>query len=332
MALLFPNDHDRACILAFMARAVQSPGVKLQWAPLIQGCEGNGKTFLIRVMVHCVGERYSHMANAQDLANKFNSWIEGKLFIGVEELYISDRRDAIDTLKNLITNRRIEIQAKGQNQVTGDNRANFMITTNYRDAITKTENDRRYGVFYTAQQEASDLTRDGMTGSYFPTLYRWFDQAGAAAINHHLRAYAIPAELDPAGLAHRAPSTSSTSAAIEESLGPLEQAILEAIGSGDQGFRGGWVSSFYLGDLVNRRRFRAPPNSWDRVMQRLGYVKHPTLAGGRTNNDVAPEGKKSRLWVRRDSIAHLNHHTAATASAAYTTANAGLAQGVTAAG
>ena len=334
MALLFPDARDRAWILAYMARAVQSPGVKLQWAPLIQGVEGNGKTFLIRVMVHCVGERYAHMCNAQDLANKFNSWIEGKLFIGVEEIYISDRRDAIDTLKNLITNRRIEIQAKGQNQITGDNRANFMLTTNYRDAIMKTDNDRRYGVFYTAQQESSDLARDGMTGSYFPNLYKWFDQAGgAAAINHHLRTYAIPAEMDPAGLAHRAPVTSSTAAAIEESRPAVEQAVLEAIATGETGFRGGWVSSNYLAQLIERVRPRSvAPMQFDKLMQALGYVKHPALSGGRTNNEVAPDMKKARLWVKRDSISALNHATGAAVATAYTVANAGLAQGVAAAG
>ena len=327
LALLIPNERDRQWLLAWMARVVQSPGEKLQWAPLIQGCEGNGKSLLIDVMVYCVGERYSHIPNAQDLSNKFNPWIEGKLFAGVEEIYISDRRDVLDMLKVLITNRRIEIQAKGQNQVTGDNRVNFMLTSNHRDAVAKTENDRRYAVFYTDQQESADLARCGMVGNYFPTFYGWWRKPEAkAAVAHFLRTMAIAEEMDPAGLAHRAPVTSSTSAAIEEGLGPIEQAIVEAVASGDTGFRGGWVSSFYLNELLERRRLRnrCPPNHWDRIVTSLGYVKHPALSKGRTNNEVAPEGRKSRLWVKKDSIAALNLTTPTAAAAAYTAANSGL--------
>jgi len=327
LRLLFPVERDRQWLLAWMARAVQSPGVKLQWAPLIQGCEGNGKTFLSHVMIHCIGERYCHTANAQDFSNKFNGWMEGKLFCALEEIYTSDRRDVLDALKVMITNSRVEIQAKGQNQVTGDNRVNFMLFTNHKDAISKTQNDRRYGMFFTDQQEAADLARCGMGGAYFHTLYAWLRADGGAIINGFLRAYQIPAEMDPAGLAHRSPQTSSTAAAIVESMGPAEQAILEAVGSEETGFRGGWVSSHWLDEMLKRRnlRNRCPPNSWDRMMQTLGYVKHPALAGGRVNNPVTPDGTKPRLWVLKDSIPALNLSSPAAVAAAYTKANSDLA-------
>src|SRR3546814_2632418 len=51
---------------------------------------------------------------------------------------------------------RVEIQAKGQDQVTGDNRANFILTSNHKDAIVKTVNDRRYCVLFTAQQRSEE--------------------------------------------------------------------------------------------------------------------------------------------------------------------------------
>lgn len=173
LAKLLPNDRDRLILLSYMAACVQHIGVKFQWCPLIQGVEGNGKTLLATCLARAVGWKYTHTPNANDLANKFNAWILGKLIILVEEIYVNDRKEAVETLKPLITNPVIEIQGKGTNQATGDNRANFFMCTNHKDAIRKTKNDRRYCVFYTAQQTETDIRQMGMSGRYFPDLYDW---------------------------------------------------------------------------------------------------------------------------------------------------------------
>lgn len=334
LAKLFPVEGDRALLLAYMASAVQNPGVKFQWWPLVQGTEGNGKTFLAEVMVAAIGEAYCHSPSAQDISNKFNAWIERILWVTVEEIFVQERRDVLDTLKILVTNRRIEIQGKGANQVTGDNRANGMLMTNHKDAMPKTASDRRYAPLFCAQQEAADLVRDGMDGSYFPDLYRWFRCGGSAITTGFLRSYAIPAALDPAGAAHRAPMTSSTADAIEASLGPVEQAVLEALGAEETGFRGGWISSKYFSDLLDHRhlRSRCPPRTWNDVLRALGYVRHPALPGGRLNQVVMPDGIKPRLWVRAGSIPALNLTTPAAVAHAYCTANGspGMGAGVAA--
>ena len=318
---LLPHRRDRDILLAYMASLVQNPGVKFQWWPLLQGCEGNGKTILLRLLAYCVGERYAHFPSAQDLANKFNGWLDRKLFVGIEEIYVSDRRDMLDMLKTYITNDRIEIQFKGKDQVTADNRANGILCTNHKDAVPKTQNDRRYCILYTAQQEFTDLARDGMTGRYFPDLWAWYRNGGAAAFAHYLRTYQMPAALDPARECPRAPHTSTTDEAMSASLGQNEQAVLEAIGDGRPGFCGDFVSSKWLGDLLKGRR--APPNSWDAMMRSLGYVKHPALPGGRANAPVAPDGCKPRLWVRHDSPA-LALTTGAEVAAQYQRTNTGL--------
>lgn len=325
LELLLPNYRDRSILINYMASLVQNPGVKFQWWPLIQGAEGNGKTLLLSVMSYCVGERYSHTPNAQDLANKFNGWIDQKLFLGIEEIHVSDRRDVLDFLKVLITNARVEIQRKGADQVTGDNRANGILLTNHQDSIPKTNGDRRYCVLWTAQQEFAHLARDGMDGDYFPRLYAWLRDGGYAIVNKWLRSYAVQAELDPAGLCHRAPVTSSTAEAIEVSQGPVEQAILDAVAGGDVGFRGGWVSSHFLRLMLVDRRLtsKAPGNQWNRILAGLGYDRHTALAGGRTNNDVVPDGRKSVLWVKRGSIPALNLTTPTEVERAYGLANNG---------
>jgi hypothetical protein len=285
-----------------MAACVQYPGVKFQWCPLLQGTEGNGKTIFTDCITYAVGSRYTHLPNAQDLGSKFNIWVLNKLFIGVEEVYVSDRREALDALKPLITNRRIEIQGKGVDQITGDNRANFLMCSNHKDAILKTANDRRYCVFYTAQQSAEDLQRDGMSGAYFPNLYKWLRADGYAIVNDYLASYAIPAALNPATECHRAPETTSTSEAMQVSLGSIEQDIQEAVEAGSPGFCLPWVSSLALDRLIADNHRRLSRNRRRDILGALGYVPHPGLPGGRTHNSLPTEGGRPRLYIKPQHI------------------------------
>lgn len=302
VAKLFPDERDRLIIISYMAAMVQHIGVKFQWAPLIQGMEGNGKTFLFHVVAYSVGEHYTHFPSASDIANKFNSWIQGKLFIGLEEIYVSDKREVSEALKPLITNRRIEVHAKGANQITGDNRANFMLSSNHKDAIQKTEGDRRYCVFFTGQQDPGDLERDGMNGSYFPQLYDWARKGGFAAIAHFLQTYQIDNQYNPATACHRAPVTSSTSEAIAVSSGGLEQELEEAIAQGRPGFLGGWISSTALTRLLEElhatRILRQ--NKRKEMLKNMGYAQHPCLPGGRATALVTQEGNRPTLYVKKD--------------------------------
>jgi hypothetical protein len=300
LARLLPVEGDRAILLSYMAAMVQFPGVKFQWMPLIQGMEGNGKTLLTTCLEHAIGKRYSHRPNASDISNKFNAWLIGKLFIGIEEIYVADRQEALDALKPLITNDRVDIQGKGDNQETGDNRANFLATSNHRDAVRKTLSDRRYCVFYTAQQEPGDIERAGMGGEYFPRLYSWLRAGGYAVVNNYLRTYAIPDALNPAGACHRAPQTSTTQEAIQNSLGGIEQEVMEAVEQGRAGFSGGWVSSLALDRLIDDRRIRMTPNKRRDLLRGLGYDPHPGLRDGRVNNMITDAGLvgKPRLYIR----------------------------------
>lgn len=332
LAKMLPDENDRNILMAYMAACVQHIGAKFQWTPLLQGCEGNGKTLFITCISAAVGNRYTHLPNASDLGGngaKFNSWLQNKLFIGVEEIYVSDRREVSDALKPLITNKRVEIQGKGADQVTGDNRANFFMCSNHKDAILKTRGDRRYCVFFTAQQEVEDLARDGMRGDYFPNLYRWLQNGGYAIVAHYLSTYKIPESLNPATLCQRAPVTTSTSEAIEVSMGGIEQEIMEAVDEGRSGFSGGWISSMAFDKLLQARRDdkRIPPNKRKGLLHGLGYVLHPELKGGRVNSIVMQEGGKPRLYIKNDHVS-TNLTTAAGILKAYSEAQGYLAGAV----
>lgn len=313
---LLPDERDRAILLAYLAALVQYPGVKFQWCPVIQGAEGNGKSFISSCIEKAIGDKYTHKPNATDIANKFTGWLVGKLFISVEEIKTDHKRETLDALKPLITNPRVEIQGKGANQVTGDNRANFLMFSNHKDAIPTGIDKRRYCVFYCAQQSPGTdwLARDGMVGNYFPRLYSWAKAGGYAHVAHYLATYEIPVELNPAGVCQRAPATTSTAEAASLSLGALEQEIREAIDSGDTpGLRGGWASSKALHKALAAAGLRRPSHHRLReAMHALGYVLHPALHDGRVNSPIMipDDNSKPRLYVRQGHIALNETHPA----------------------
>ena len=305
---LLPDERDQTILLSYMAACVQYKGHKIQWAPLIQGVEGNGKTLFTRCLKYAIGDKYSHMPNASKIDSEFNGWLLNKLFIGVEDIYVPEnRREILERLKPMITGGDgLEIQLKGVDQVTRDICANFMLNSNHKDAIKKTLNDRRYCVFYTSQQEALHIIRDGMTGNYFQKLYQWLNDGGYAAVAGMLEDYVIPAEFNPTGLCQRAPDTSSTSEAVSQGMGSIEQEILEAIDEERTGFAGGWVSSLALDTLIRdlRKDHMVPRNKRRELMKSIGYDYHPHLNNGRVNNGLPIDGmKKPRLYIRNGHLA-----------------------------
>ena len=280
---MIPDTQMRLILIAYMASLVQNPGVKFQWAPCIQGVEGNGKTLLLTAMAMAVGRKYTHYPNADDIGNKFNDWITETLFCPVEEMHQAKNPEITEALKGLITNSVLAVQGKGLKQTTGDNRANFMFCSNRKDALIKSANDRRVCPIFTAQQTQRDIINAGMDGLYFPQLWRWLNTGGAAYWTHYLQTFAIPDELNPAGSCHRAPITSSTAEALEVSTPRAQRIIAEAIAEHRVGFRNGWISSIQLAILFDRVRGPGVSRK-DRAdaIIALGYALHPNLTNGRS--------------------------------------------------
>jgi hypothetical protein len=303
LAKLLPDRHDRDVLLAYMAACVQYKGVKFQWAPLVQGVEGNGKSLLTRCVAFAIGERYTHFPKASQIAEKFNGWMAGRIFIGVEDVYVPEsQREVLEELKPMITNDKLEIERKGVDQVTMRVCCNFILNCNDKGAMRKSRNDRRLALFYTAQQEKEHLARDGMTDGYFQRLYAWLRAGGYEIVNELLHTHVIPDEYNPAH-GHIAPITSSTDEALAHGLGHVEQEILEAIERDEPGFRGGWVSSMAVDKLLERtgRARSIAQNKRRDLMLNLGFDYHPALTKGRVNSTVLPDGGKPRLFVLRDS-------------------------------
>lgn len=336
VARMLPDGRDAEILLTYMASVKQHPGMKAQWWPVVQGAQGNGKSSLLNIMSFAVGAHYSHLPNTEKMirnGSNFNGWIEGKLFLGLDEIHGNgtDRRAFFNGFKTTVTNLFLPVEGKGIEEATRDNRVNGMIVVNDRDGVPITDGDRRYAALFCAQQTRADLLRDGMTDAYFSDFYDWLKgrsaygahgpNYGLRVINHHLARRALAADVDPAQLAIHAPMTTSTQDAIAAGLGRAEQEIMEAIEEERQGFSGGWVSSIYLDRLLDAKRIPLPNNKRREAMQSLGYDWHPALLAlsnpGRVTSVVSPDGGKPRLYVKMGSLAAQNLTDPASVAKAY---------------
>lgn len=311
VAKLLPDARDQQIVLTWFASMVQNPGVKFQWAVVLQGAEGNGKTFLLNALSYAVGESNTHMPNPEDMNEKYNDYLHNNLLIGVEEVHMDGRRDMLDRLKKYITNSRVEIRAMGTNKFMATNLTNWLFLTNHKDAVVKTKNDRRYCVFYTAQQTVEDVVAAGMGGRYWPDMWNWARNGGFDAVAKWLKSVPLMEEFDPAGICHRAPVTSSTAEAIEETRGYIEQAIIELIDEDLAGFKGGWISSTKLREHLKERGVRGSNRAKAQAVAALGYVFLDNADRGRAGHVIEEGGTRPSLYVRPEMIGQglgLNHY------------------------
>lgn len=319
---ILPNGNDAEMLLAYMAACVQHQGTKFTWCPLIQGVQGNGKSTLGRVLARAIGEKYVHeMEGGQMTETKFTGWLSQSVVVVVHDLKI--RRDALNKIKPMITETRQSIERKRIDQSEEHVCANFLLTTNHKDAIPLDRAERRFAVFLCAQQTPEDLKQQGFTAEYFKKFFHWLEKENGYEIcADFLWECPIPDAWNPATDCRTAPVTTTREEALEAALPEGAMYILEEIRSDTPGFCGGWVSSLKVRDLLIARRSRGSnPKLIGKLMTELGYIRHPGLGKrGQASCRITEEGGRPALYVRRNHLTIENLSTAAEITGAYVAA------------
>ena len=151
LADLFPDREHQCLVLDFMAHIVKHPGKKLMYAMLIKGCQNEGKSLFYNLMERMLGVSNCSVVGTNQIKERFNGWAADKLLCMVEEVRVSGREahEILDSLKPLVTNRRVAIEKKGVESATMRNFCNLYLATNYDDAIPIDDGDTRYMILFT---------------------------------------------------------------------------------------------------------------------------------------------------------------------------------------
>ncbi|KAH7830960.1 putative Poxvirus D5 protein [Monocercomonoides exilis] len=143
------NEKLYQYILCWIVSILQNPGKKSETSLVLKGLQGIGKNVWANVFAELL-EGYScpNVTEIAELTGQFNSIVEGKMLIALNELKnVGDDRTAdFDALKSIITDSTIRINEKNQPRRTAENEANFIFVTNHSFPVKVEIGDRRYVV------------------------------------------------------------------------------------------------------------------------------------------------------------------------------------------
>ena len=293
---LLSDKREQQILLNWLAYIVQNAGKRINWAILLQGAQGTGKSYFAKVLEWVLGSNAKSL-DPSALGERFTGWAHGAVVNIVEEIRIKgdDKWRIMDRLKPFITNSMIQIEEKGRDHRTVPNFTNYLLLTNYKDALPITNDDRRFCVMYGRIQNETELFdyfggRDA-TGDYFEYLFAESEKH-AGAIKTFLLKYKISDDFKASG---RAPDTNSRRLMIQANVSPEQCTVEDLINKHDCGVVNGrildvtWLNELCTidGDLLPQTRTLA------HILSDMGYQQ---IEGRRVF--VKKTDKRHYVWFK----------------------------------
>lgn len=300
---ILPNERDRLIFISFLAYVVQTRS-RPNWMIILQGVQGDGKSFFADLMQAVLGRRNVRRLDAQQLEDRYTAWAVGQLFCFVEELRLQghSRFEIYNKIKPFISNSEMNVHPKNVNPYQAINTTAYMAATNYMDALPVDDNDRRSFILKSAWQSGAAIRLfEAENPDYFRNLFGALERAGA--LRRWLTEFELHEEFDAKG---RAPLTEARDEMIELSKTDIQLAFEEIVES-DQHPRVGRdlvISGNLIAELSERTKEHISYRGVGSLLQANGYLKLPFRI--RVDKD---QPNKDSVWVHDRKI--IPHESAA---------------------
>jgi hypothetical protein len=177
-------DGDRvrfSYLMGWMARMLQFPAEQGEVAVVLKGGEGTGKGTLAKALLHIIGHHGFAISNAKHLIGNFNGHLRDAIFLFADEAFFAGDKTHVGTLKSLITEPYLTVEAKFQNAVQTPNRLHVMMASNDEWVVPAALDARRFFVLVVSQNRANDH-------DYFAAIWEQMEAGGYTAMLHDLLA------------------------------------------------------------------------------------------------------------------------------------------------
>lgn len=170
------DEREQRILMDWLAFVIQNPGERINWALLLQGAQGTGKSYFVKLLQLILGEHVRNL-DPTAISGRFTGWAHGSLVVAVEEIRISgtNKYEVLDRMKPFISNDTVQIEEKGRDHRTVPNFTSYLLLTNHKDAIPITTGDRRYCVLFsrvqTEKQLFDELGGEQKASDYFEHLF-----------------------------------------------------------------------------------------------------------------------------------------------------------------
>lgn len=165
-------NHDEGIytfLLDWIANMLQYPENK-SVVPIMICKQGAGKGLLIDLLRNLIGEEKFLESDEpdRDVWGKFNAAMGKKFLVHLNELEMRHVIGNQSTLKALVTQKTMQINAKGKDQVTIKSFHHFIVTTNKPNPIPTSDDDRRNIIWESSAEKKGDK-------SYFTKMYKMIE-------------------------------------------------------------------------------------------------------------------------------------------------------------
>lgn len=291
---LFIDKKDEGFLMDWLAYVVQNPGQRVNYGVVMQGTQGDGKSFFRCLMETVIGMSNVRVLKAKSLEGDFNSWAVGQCVTAVEEIRLSghNRYETLNSLKDQITNDHIEVHEKGKGQYSAVNTTNYMLFTNFRDALPIDDNDRRYLILQSQWQSRKQLDNFKMANEdYYKDLYGALELS-PGGLRKWLMDYEISADFDPKG---SAPLTLARELMIKVSMPEFMKDVAECVRDPDYPFvNDDYIVSSELSKYLQSFGDAEEPKTKakNNMLMRMGYD---------VSKRIKMRGVSDRVYAKTDS-------------------------------
>lgn len=268
---LFRVERDRKLLLSWLAYIVQSNG-KINWSPVIQGVENDGKSFFGRMMAVVLGGENVNVIMGDAFAEKYTGWAENSQFLMVEEvrLHGADRFAVINRIKPYIANDMVSIRRMKTDSYKVINTVNYFLTTNHKDGVPVNDTSTRYFPMFSRWQTKRALDAFNKENpDYYRKLHETLEYPGA--LRRWLLDYELHEEFDPVT---RATESSSRAEMVYLNQSDEEEGLAEVLDASDTlDVTRALVDSSKLSEAMAEAGMMPPYGlAWKRLLSENGFT------------------------------------------------------------
>ena len=166
-------------LVNWMARAVQFPDRPGETAIVLRGDQGTGKSFFAKEFGALFGRHFLTVSDPKHLVGSFNAHLRDCVVLFGDEAFFAGDKKHESTLKTMITDDMITIEAKGVDVEPTRNYTHLILASNSEWVIPAGSAERRYFVLDVKPYKRQD-------SMYFRNLVDFMLAGGREALLHYL--------------------------------------------------------------------------------------------------------------------------------------------------
>jgi len=147
------NDKYYDYLIRWMARAVQCPDQQGEVAIVLRGDQGTGKSFFAKELGALFGRHFLTVSDPKHLVGSFNSHLRDCVLLFGDEAFFAGDKKHESTLKTLVTDNMIAIEAKGVDVEVNRNYVHLILASNSDWVIPAGASERRYYVLNVTNEQ-----------------------------------------------------------------------------------------------------------------------------------------------------------------------------------